>query len=315
MVWIFFHCIYAGSTNVVVATHLYYISTTRNMYTRIVCTYLLICAAVLCGCKDTFNKHEEFKNPTGYSLEKPYKISLPLELDEISGIVYHAEDTSVFAINDEQGWLYKIYPNHPQNTEKWRFYKGEDFEDLYLLNNNFYALQSNGNIVEFKFNGNSSVTVQENRFPFGKSEFESIYYDTALQKLMIICKDCESDKKKALSLFTFDPQTNQYDFAPFNIDVKKVARSLGEKSMKFKPSAAAIHPITGNLYIISAINNLLLVTDKAGNMVEAVEINPGLFKQPEGICFTPSGTMIISNESADIGLANLLIYKYQPQVK
>lgn len=282
------------------------------MYRKTVLIYVLLLATALCGCEDTFSKPKKYKNIAGYALEKPFKVSLPLELEEISGVVYHAEDSSVFAINDEKGWLYKIYPNHPQNTEKWKFHSGEDFEDLYVMDSTFYILQSDGDIYECKFNSNNSVVVQINTFPFGKSEFESIYYDTSLQKLMIICKNCESDKKKALSVFTFDPTTNKYDFAPFSIDVKKAAKSLGEKSMKFKPSAAAIHPITGDLYIISAINNLLLITDKFGNMKDAVEIDPAIFKQPEGICFTPSGTMIISNEAGGVGLGNLLIFKYNP---
>lgn len=282
------------------------------MHVKNIVIGILLSAVAFCSCDNVLDKKEVFQNPEGYNLQRPYKIPLPLDLEEISGIVYYPPDSSLFAINDEQGWLYKIYPNHPQTTEKWKFYSGDDFEDLYLMDSNFYALRSNGDIVEFKFGTNRSVNVQINKFPFGKSEFESIYYDTSLQKLLIICKDCESDKKKALSLFSFDPHTNLYDFVPFSIDVKSVARSLGEKSMKFKPSAAAINPLTGNLYIISSINKLLLVTDQRGNMIEAVKIDKGLFKQPEGICFTPSGTMIISNESADIGLGNLLIFKYQP---
>jgi uncharacterized protein YjiK len=282
------------------------------MYTKAVITSLLFIAISFCSCDSVPGKKEKFKNPTGYNLQRPYKISLPLELDEISGIIFHEQDTSIFAINDEKGWLYKIYPDHPQRTEKWKFFGGEDFEDLYIIDSNFYALRSNGNIIEFKFRNNGTVNVQTNTFPFGESEFESIYYDTSIRKLMIICKDCESDKKKALSIFTFDPLTNEYGNAPFSIDVKKAAKFVGQKSMKFKPSAAALHPITGNLYVISSINKLLMVTNPHGELVEAVKIDKGLFKQPEGICFTPSGTMIISNEAAGIGLANLLIFKYQP---
>jgi hypothetical protein len=35
-----------------------------------------------------------------------------------------------------------------------------------------------------------------------------------------------------------------------------------------------------------------------------------LFKQPEGITFTPKGDMIISNEAADRGVAEILLFKY-----
>jgi hypothetical protein len=90
-----------------------------------------------------------------------------------------------------------------------------------------------------------------------------------------------------------------------------VAVMLGQKSLKFKPSAAAIHPITGELYIISAINDLLVITDRQGEPKIAYEIDGKLFKQPEGIAFTPDGDLIISNEAADRGVANLLLFKYQ----
>ena len=49
---------------------------------------------------------------SGYDLNHPRVVHLPAELDEISGLAYHSEDTSVFAIDDEVGWLYKIYLNH-----------------------------------------------------------------------------------------------------------------------------------------------------------------------------------------------------------
>jgi hypothetical protein len=53
------------------------------------------------------------------------------------------------------------------------------------------------------------------------------------------------------------------------------------------------------------------VTDRNGNVKEATALDKVLFKQPEGITFRPDGTMILSNEAADIGMATLLIYPYK----
>jgi hypothetical protein len=45
------------------------------------------------------------------------------------------------------------------------------------------------------------------------------------------------------------------------------------------------------------------------------KINPKLYKQPEGLTFTSKGDLIISNESADIGAANILFFKYKSPTK
>jgi len=42
---------------------------------------------------------------------------------------------------------------------------------------------------------------------------------------------------------------------------------------------------------------------------EVYKLDPKIFKQPEGITFTPTGDLLISNEAALTGAANILIYK------
>lgn len=53
-----------------------------------------------------------------------------------------------------------------------------------------------------------------------------------------------------------------------------------------------------------------MITDVNGNFKNVYRIDPGIFKQPEGITFTPSGGMIISNEAADTGVADILYFSY-----
>ena len=57
------------------------------------------------------------------------------------------------------------------------------------------------------------------------------------------------------------------------------------------------------------------MTDLNGIPKQVYKINPKLYKQPEGMTFTPKGDLIISNESADIGAANILVYKYKMATK
>ncbi len=251
------------------------------------------------------------KNPEGYNMKTVFQFKLPLELDEISGVAYNVTDSSVFAINDEKGWLYKI--KRGTQIKTWKFSKGADFEDVVLLDSVFYVLQSNGNIIRLSFDTQNQLAVQQYYFDQqgdSKNEFEILYYDSTKQKLILICKDCESDKKKSLTTFSFDPHIGKYTGSAFTINVSEIAAAVGEEKIKFKPSAASINPKNGLLYIISAINKLLVVTDVNGNFKDAYQIDPGIFKQPEGITFTPSGGMIISNEAADVGVADILYFSY-----
>jgi len=78
---------------------------------------------------------------------------------------------------------------------------------------------------------------------------------------------------------------------------------------EFRPSAAAIHPIEKHLYILASAGSLLVITDLKGKVLEAFNLNPDLYPQPEGIAFSPDGTMYISNEGK-YGKPNLLVFPY-----
>ncbi len=258
----------------------------------------------------------KFPAPKEYDLNNPVKIRLPTDLDEISGIVYYPRDTSIFAIHDETGILYKIFPDRNTAVQKWKFGKGEDFEDLQLIDSTFYILASKGNIVSLKFFSADSITVQHFNFSEkGKDQFESLYFDKASGKLNLICKDCEKDTKHGVSVWTFDTSTKEFDHSPLEINTKNLDKITNEKKFKFKPSGAAINPLTNELYIISSVNKLLVIADATGVIKKAYRLNQALYKQPEGIAFTPSGDLLISNEAAGEGAANILVLKHKRKTK
>lgn len=280
-------------------------------YTCIICLFIVIFNS---RCTSSADNSPAYKSPAGYNLNKPFLLKLPVELDEISGLAFYAHDTTVFAIGDEFGWLYKIPLTAGKPIRKWKFSNQGDYEDLVMVDKVFYVLQSNGNVTAFTFNDHNQILVQHQQFPASGNEFEILYYNPKIFKLVLICKDCETDKKKALTAFYFNLLNKRFDDSS-SINVTNIARMLGEKKIKFKPSAAAIHPITNELYIVSSVNKLLVITDPKGNVKQTFPIDATLFKQPEGITFTPEGDMIISNEAADRGVANLLFYKYNKKVK
>jgi uncharacterized protein YjiK len=249
-----------------------------------------------------------------YDLNRPLILSLNDALREISGIDFYAKDTSVFAISDELGYLFKIHLKNNYITQKWKFDKTLDFEDVSFHDSLFYILESNGNIHTLKFAPRGdTITTQTTVFNSegkGKNEFESLYYDSARNSFIMICKDCEGDKKSAVTAWGYNPENHAFTQAVFIINAEIIAKKAGEKKMKFKPSAAAINPATGELWILSAVNELLVRADQNGNCKEAYPLNPGLYTQPEGISFTPKGDMIISNEAGNKhNSASIFIFK------
>lgn len=275
--------------------------------------FLVLLLVLQSACSQN-KKGIQYNNIEGYDFSNPVMVHLKTDLDEISGIVYNPKDTSVFAINDELGVLYKIYLRSKVKVYNWKFSSEGDYEDLVLFDSTFYALQSNGNIKSFTFFSKDSVKVEACQLPImGNNNFQTLYYDNFYQQIILICKDCEADNKNEISAYSFNPADQTFINTPFfTLDTEAIGNLLGSNKIKFKPSAAAIHPVTKELYLISSVNKAIAIAGRDGKVKSAHFIDPRLFKQPEGLTFTPGGDLLISNEFADIGAANILIFKYKP---
>lgn len=251
--------------------------------------------------------------PPRYSTE-PIVLDLEKGMEEISGLHFNSGDNSLYAICDDKGTLYKLSVTDGKILDKLKFYEGKDIEDLVMVGDSCYVLNSNGNILSFNYKDSVVREPIMHHIPEkGKNEFETLYRDKSPGKLELICKECDRDKKKENSSFLFDIGSGSYSDGSIALDVDQILSKSKEKEEKrFKPSAAAIHPVSGELYIISSVNKLLVVASPEGVLKEAYPLDVKLFKQPEGISFTTSGDMLISNESAGKGAATLLYYKYSP---
>jgi len=290
---------------------------------------------LITGCKAQKKSKKEFADSELYNLSKPNIIELPSELDEISGITYYPKDTSVFAIIDEDGILYKIPIKEPKNFKQWRFDKKSDFEDIVLLDSVFYVLISNGDIETIKFKGDSLV-IDKSSF-YGKNtdeslgdkkelskaekkelknerrdevkinEFESLF-KTDSGQLILMCKECDADAKNKVSLYKYEEGIPFTEYMSF--EIAPIAQKLNDEKLKVKPSAAAINPINKDIYVLcSTGTKLLIILSSKGEFKEVYKLDPIIYKQPEGIAFTPAGDLIITNEFAGEGNAELLILK------
>ncbi len=153
-----------------------------------------------------------------------------------------------------------------------------------------------------------------------KNDAEGMVYDSSENRLLIACKGSPSIEKGNphkgyRAVYSFDMGKNQLLEKPvYLIDLRKIegykdqgnftqassklAKILGitDPYGNFRPSGIAIHPLTDEIYMISSVGKLLVVLDRDGYILGVHALDPNLFRQPEGICFSPEGDLYISNE-------------------
>lgn len=273
---------------------------------KYLCFFLLLWA----GCKTAKKKEQVFKSPAGYDFQNPQKIKLNEDLDEISGIVYDQSNASLVALNDEEGKLYRVFTDGRPPATGSRFHKGGDYEDLCFDGKNLFALKSNGNISRIYNPFTDSVGSEEYKFPIkGKADFETIFPDPKNNRLIILCKQCNTSGDKVPG-YSFTLASGVTDSVPaFYLDMSLLTENPLSGIETLKPSAAAFHPLTGDLYVLASANGLLVISDADGKAREAYKLDKKIFKQPEGICFSPGGDLFISNEARN-GMANIQHFTY-----
>jgi hypothetical protein len=170
---------------------------------------IFIAACLQMSCNTSANK-ENFENTDLYDLNNPTIINLPEQLDGISGITYYPKDTSVFAVIDEDGLLFKIPLKNPDKTRQWSFAHGGDYEDLILKDSTFYILADDGKVVKVNF-VNDNIVKRKIKFDENsddENEFETLYYDDSVKKMVLMCNSCEADNKQKVSSYKSRSSSN-----------------------------------------------------------------------------------------------------------
>lgn len=271
---------------------------------------LIVCALTLqTGCKG-----QGYGNPEGYDLNRPQEMQLGKVLNEISGLDYIEEDSTLLAISDSKEKIFQIRLKNKKLkdlTDKV-VPPDSDLEDLVKIGDTVYLLSSWGEIKAVPVGAKDSTGIKAYDLGLdGQNDFETLYYDPTARGLVIICKSCAHEKGQGIrTAFRFDLKTKKFDStAFFTISKRAVEDILKDKDAKVDPSAAAINPHDKRLYILSSAGNLLIVTDTRGKVIEAYKLNPDKFPQAEGIAFAPNGDMYISNEGK-YGKPTLLFFPY-----
>lgn len=257
-----------------------------------------------------------FKNPSiNPRLEKEnytiiHKWEMPKELDEISGISWVSED-KLACVQDEEGIIFIYNLKKSEVEKKINFAKSGDYEGIAIADSTAYVLRSDGVLFEVNNYLSDDFTVETYVTPFsGKNNMESLTFDSKNNRLLIVPKNKDLDADDYLGIYVFNLETKKLQEKPIfqiNFDDPIFENNSKKKGSKkiINPSDIAIHPKTGNHYILEGKNPQLLILDPQGKPLEIYNLLKKSFNQAEGIIFSPEGTMYIGNEGKK-GTANIL---------
>ncbi|MES2567282.1 MAG: hypothetical protein V4565_10470 [Bacteroidota bacterium] len=264
-----------------------------------------------------------FKEPTT-------KEVLPGILHEISGLTI-IDSTTIACIQDENGILFFYDLKSHQIKRQIAFAMNGDYEGITRVGNTLYILRSDGVLFEVINFTSDNFSVQNYFTEIPAVNNEGLCFDAQNNRLLIGSKgkiNKDPFYKDKRFIYAFDLKTkslNKKAVFQFNInDINLSAKMNGitfekrkdkkgnllEIGYKVNTSEIAFHPITKQLYVLSATDHCLFIFNLNNKLEEIIPLNPILFNKPEGLSFFANGDLIISNEG-QAQQPTLLRFNYQ----
>ncbi len=261
---------------------------------------LILCVTLLYACEPKKKAQTESETAIFQNVNLPYdfenpteKYTLPDKLKEISGLSYYKKNQLV-CVNDEQGKIFIYDINEKRIIDKIPFGKDGDYEGVEVVGDEVFVLKSNGKLKGFKIGEafEREIDCSEPEV----IEYEGLGYDPKSRHLLLVAKERKKDvdDKKMVYAYDFDRKVL---FKHIAIPQDQVKDEANGKS--FKPSGIAVHPQTGQTFIIASDGKKLLILSEKGQKEALISLNPKVYRQPEGICFSPDGQLFISSEGKD----------------
>lgn len=245
-----------------------------------------------------------------YSITQRWE--MPSYLSEISGIAW-LPDGTMACVQDEEGVIFIYDLKKEKVTSNINFAGSGDYEGIAVKGETAYVMRSDGKMFEiarFRESGKIKTLSYDTGFS-SKNNMETLTLSADGKSLITAPKDRDkSDEFKGL--YKIDLTSRLLDAEPtVSIDMQDTALEnyLRKKVYKtFSPSDIAVHPKTGQYYVLEGINPKLVILDKKGAVSRVIKLDKDEFSQPEGITFSTDGKLYISNEAGKEN-ANILEVK------
>lgn len=262
-------------------------------------------------------ENSKYYNKSAYSLTHPDKsYYMPEILVEVSGIAV-LNDTEIFCIQDEAGIVFSYNLEKEAINNIFRFTDVGDFEDITIQDDKVHILRSDGTVFSLNYMNYNGIS-DSKTIPMNCLNVEGLFFNKTDNKFLIACKEQlinqESSLRHILSLnknATGQPEIEiTIDLNEINTFFNTHYGEIETKIIKFNPSSISVHPITGEIFILSASNRLLAVYEH--NKLKTIyPLAEELFYKPEGISFSKSGDLFISTEGNKKGYVGGQIHYFK----
>lgn len=253
-----------------------------------------------------------------YDFDSPEKTwELPKALTEVSGIAFTGPSTLAL-VQDERGSLYflDLEEDSDGDVSRSKFGPKGDYEGLDRAGDRLLVLRSDGAVLELDLEGSALGDFKQPLETVPYTEFESIAFEPTRDRWLVMPKDrvSKGDRRKDdRVLFGLSPGALMLDPEPVLVlSVKETIQAAEERGwplptrvskkgnekidFDFRPSDLAVHPITGDYFMISGKDRTLIVVSPAGELLGTATFPASMLAQPEGLAFQPNGDLLIASE-------------------
>jgi hypothetical protein len=280
---------------------------------------LALAAAATLGCESPAAAPEGTLARYGLGGPPTWRVTLPAELREVSGLAVTA-DGRLFAHGDEEAVVYQLEPRTvkivkhfsleptagvPDLGKKSRDGRvAGDFEDIAIVGERFFLVTSNGVLLGF------SEGAAGARVPFtahatgladtceveGLAHVEGVAHNDASDALLMLCKQTRQKSARnrveihAWSLAERRLHSKPWLTVPYS-ELSPITRARG-----FSGSALAFTPGGRSLALIAGPQRAFAEISPEGRPVGGGVFDRAGLPQPEGMAFLPDGTLLVSSE-------------------
>jgi DNA-binding beta-propeller fold protein YncE len=252
------------------------------------------------GSNPKKNKNQKTVEVSSETVQVNQKWEVPEILREVSGIVFLGNGKFA-CVQDEAGIIF-IYNTATKNIDdQITFGAAGDYEGIALVGSTAYVVRSDGHLFEVTNWQSEGPKIKE--YPTSLTEahnVEGLTYDAQRNSLLLAIKGEEANGTDYKGVYAFDLASKTLLVEPiFKLNLRDPLLPQGQakKSSKiWQPSEIAIHPVTGEVYVTEASNPQLFILNADGSIKKRHKLSEAAFYKPEGIAFSPSGELFISNE-------------------
>lgn len=251
-----------------------------------------------------------------FDLAKPARTyRLPPELLEVSALT-DVDDLTLACLHDEAAMLYLFDLRQGVIARRFSFGHPGDMEGLTRVGDQYFALRSDGLVYRLSLKDDAVQLLDTFRLALSNRNIEGLGYDERFDRVLVSPKDIPKgspELRDVRVIHAFDARTGKVIPEPvltlsintlidqarakgLTVPMRTTDNGREVPALKLRFSSVAVDPRSDLIYLLSAVDRMVLVVDRQGDLVYLEQLDARAHPKPEGITFLPAGDLLISNE-------------------